>query len=211
MSRFLPMFPLSLVVFPGENLRLHIFEPRYRQLVQECISEGLHFGIPPVVEQALMMTATEVELVTIDKRYPGGELDVTARGLSRVKVREFFREANGKLYPGADVEDIADFPLAMPDLREEVESLLQQLHDAVGIRKQYRNEENIPFSYRIGHHVGMNLRQEFELLGLPSESERLEFVRKHLLDILPVVMETERMKARAKLNGHYKNLLPPDY
>jgi len=53
MTRFLPLFPLSLVVFPGEYLNLHIFELRYRQLINECDEEGMTFGIPPAFENKL--------------------------------------------------------------------------------------------------------------------------------------------------------------
>jgi hypothetical protein len=59
--------------------------------------------------------------------------------------------------------------------------------------------------------VGLNLRQEVELLGLHSETERLQFIREHIEHILPVVVETERLKARARLNGHFKNLVPPEF
>ncbi|MEO0474160.1 MAG: LON peptidase substrate-binding domain-containing protein, partial [Bacteroidota bacterium] len=69
MYEFLPLFPLSLVVFPGENLRLHIFEPRYKQLIEECSAENTNFGIPTVLDRKVGNIATEVELVSVDKTY----------------------------------------------------------------------------------------------------------------------------------------------
>jgi ATP-dependent Lon protease len=50
MPRLLPLFPLNLVVFPHEKLNLHIFEPRYRQLVRDCLEQNLTFGIPPFLD-----------------------------------------------------------------------------------------------------------------------------------------------------------------
>jgi len=54
MTNFIPIFPLGIVVYPGESLNLHIFEPRYRELILECIENSKPFGIPVVIENKLM-------------------------------------------------------------------------------------------------------------------------------------------------------------
>ena len=59
---FLPLFPLNLIVFPHEDLNLHIFEPRYRQLINECLDEKKTFGIPAFVNNKLLGYGTEVEV-----------------------------------------------------------------------------------------------------------------------------------------------------
>ncbi|MCB0850824.1 MAG: peptidase, partial [Bacteroidetes bacterium] len=82
-------------------------------------------------------------------------------------------------------------------------------HQALGITKKFAETPKNSFSYEIGHHIGLSLKQEYHLLTLNQESKRLSFIKKHLETILNVVMETERLKARAKLNGHYKNVIPP--
>ncbi|HEY0108163.1 MAG TPA: LON peptidase substrate-binding domain-containing protein, partial [Fibrella sp.] len=76
MDDLIPLFPLSLVVYPGEDLNLHIFEPRYRQLVSECIEEEKTFGIPAFIENKLPGYGTEVHVTTLHKRYDDGRMDV---------------------------------------------------------------------------------------------------------------------------------------
>ncbi|MDX2248572.1 MAG: LON peptidase substrate-binding domain-containing protein [Bacteroidia bacterium] len=207
MTRLFPMFPLNLVVFPGERLRLHIFEPRYRQLIGECLVEHKTFGIPTIIDKKLMGLGTEVKILSLDKKYGGGEMDISTEGIRRLEVKNFFEKSPEKLYPVAEVvwpesEDTSD-----ETLRQEVKKLLAKLHYALGISKKF--SENQLLSYEMAHHVGFSIRQEYELLTIDTETDRLKFYKKHLETILPVVMETERLKAKAKLNGHYKNVIPP--
>ena len=89
MAQFLPLFPLSLIVFPGEELRLHIFEPRYRQLIQECIDDQITFGIPAVMDADMGNIATEVVLEGVEKRYAEGRMDITTRGVRRARILDY--------------------------------------------------------------------------------------------------------------------------
>ncbi len=119
----LPVFPLNAVVFPGESLFLHIFEPRYRQLVKD-LQEGQHsFGIPYVYNQKVKDFGVEATLKAIHKIYPGGEMDIEVLGSGSFGVDEIFSsEAKqysfGRIYrtnstePGShDMESIT--PLVM--------------------------------------------------------------------------------------------------
>lgn len=212
MAKHFPLFPLSLVVYPQEKLKLHIFEPRYRQLIHECLAEGITFGIPAVIEKNVVEVATEVKLLSVEKQYKGGELDIVTEGVRRVRVVEFFREAYAKPYPGGVVEFLENDNSPDPAARQQIIELMQQLHEALGIQKQDEEAKTgAIYSYSIAHNVGFNLDQEYELLQMNKESDRLNFILNHLEAILPVVLETERLKAKAKLNGHFKNVLPPDF
>ena len=211
MAEFLPLFPLSLIVFPGEDLRLHIFEPRYRQLIRESIEGKTTFGIPVVIDKTVAKIATEVRVVSIDKRYSEGRMDITTRGLRRARVLEFYHEAPEKPYPGGEIEWLETDEQTDPRLQQHVFELLESLHDALGISKRFAEDFSGIHSFQLGHHIGMTLKKEFELLALDKEIERLRAIENHLEEILPVVMETERLKAKAKLNGHYKNVIPPDF
>ncbi len=209
MAKLLPLFPLSLVVYPGEQLRLHIFEERYKQLINECLEDNSTFGITAVVDQTVVSVGTEVEIVSLDRTYGGGEMDLTTKGTQRIRIENFFEVVGGKLYPGGDVETLEENYQTNEALQAQVWGLLEQLHEALGIQKKYGDEPKNLFTYNIGHHIGLTLTQEFELLSLNSELDRLMYVKRHLEGILPVVRETERLKAKAKLNGHYKNIIPP--
>ena len=88
MPKFLPVFPLSLVAFPGERLNLHIFEPRYKQLIQDCQDEGKTFGIPAYIDDHLNEFGTEMELTSIEKVYEDGSMDIKTRGVQVFRVLE---------------------------------------------------------------------------------------------------------------------------
>jgi len=76
----MPLFPLELVLFPGQNLNLHIFESRYRQLVHECYEQERTFGIPRYKEDTPLKFGTEVKLVKIAMTYPDGRMDIITTG-----------------------------------------------------------------------------------------------------------------------------------
>jgi len=83
MTNFIPIFHLGIVVYPGENLNLHIFEPRYTQLINECYSQKKQFGIPTMIENRLQDYGSLVEILEITKIHDDGEMDIKTKG-SRV-------------------------------------------------------------------------------------------------------------------------------
>ena len=209
--RTIPLFPLNLVVFPGEKLNLHIFEPRYRQLVRDCLEQNLTFGIPPFIDNALSEIGTEVRLVAVEKAYASGELDIRTRAVGVFRLRRFIRQAEGKLYAAGTIDPIVQDEAADPVLREIITAQVRQLYEALGLRKLLLELAPDYAIFDIAHHIGLSTEQEYQLLATTSEQERQEMAREHLETILPVVLETERLKERVKLNGHFKNLTPPTF
>ncbi|GGK80267.1 LON peptidase substrate-binding domain-containing protein [Rufibacter glacialis] len=211
MSRFLPLFPLNIVVFPGEKLNLHIFEPRYRQLILECEANDSTFGIPVYLEKGVGDYGTEIKILGIEKKYLSGEMDIKTKGLGIFKIKEFQRQVPGRLYSGGEVEDLEIIQDEEPLQRVQILELLRQLYSALGIQKLMLNLPDNFKSYDVAHHLGFSTEQEYALLQCLRESERLEIILDHLTKILPVVLETERLKERVKLNGHFKHLPPPNF
>ena len=103
MTATLAMFPLELVVFPGEHLPLHIFENRYQQLIQDCETQQITFGIPAFVNRRISF-GTEVKLEQVKQKYPTGASDIVCTGLRVFKVKEFYTNYADKLYSGATVQ-----------------------------------------------------------------------------------------------------------
>ena len=211
MARLLPLFPLNLVVFPGEKLNLHIFEPRYRQLVRECIEQNVTFGISPYLNDSLSELGTEMRLLSVEQTYSSGELDIRTKAVGIFRINKFYREAPGKLYAGGLVESIAQDAEADPVLRTIITRQVRQLYEALGLRKLLLELADDYSIFDVAHHIGFSTEQEYQLLATTSELERQEMVRDHLDTILPVVLETERLKERVRLNGHFKNLTPPNF
>ena len=211
MDAILPLFPLQLVAFIGETVNLHIFEPRYRQLIKESAETGNTFGISPFIEGHVMQIGTEMELVEIVKTYPGGEMDVTTRGVGIFKMVEFFNPGPQKLYSGSTIEKV-DFN-TKGDLLTAQEILLKirQLFTVLNINKSLPTDPHDLVTYNIAHHVGLSLEQEYDFLCMFDEVERQQFILTHLNQFLPAVEESHWLKDRGKMNGHFKNIIPPTF
>lgn len=210
MSIKLPIFPLGLVVFPGEKLNLHIFEPRYKQLLNDVLQEHITFGIPSYIENELKPYGTEVELLGVERVYAKGEMDVRTVGKGIFRMAEMISPMPGKLYSGAYVDYVEPIDNGDPFLGKEIVNMMRQLHLTLKIEKEELKGMNEHFtSFQLGHFVGFNVQQEYDLLTLPSERDRQFMILQHLQKILPYAMETERLKERIQANGHFKDILPP--
>lgn len=207
MTNFIPVFPLGIVVYPGETVNLHIFEPRYKQLVSECYSEGKPFGIPIIVDKRLNEMGTLVKITEMVKQYENGEMDIRAQGQRVFRILELIKTVPDKLFSGA----IVNYPenVEGPGKRElmlKVINAMRELHKLLNITKEFSKTDEELVSYDIAHHAGMSIEQEYELLGLLWEEQRQEYLKRHLGMVLPVIAQMETLKEKVKLNGHFKNL-----
>lgn len=201
----LPLFPLNLVAFPGERLNLHIFEPRYRQLVGECLETGSTFGIPPFLDGKLSTHGTEIRITELSHRYEDGRLDIKTVGVRVFVLEKFLNPIPGKLYSGGEVTWLDDEPCdeVLPGLLERLKRLFGLLQLPLPMEP-----DGGSISFRVGHKVGLSTDEEYALLQLPRETDRQAFLIQHLERVLPIVAELERSKERIRQNGHFKNLDP---
>lgn len=207
MTNFIPIFPLGIVVFPGEKVHLHIFEPRYKQLINECYESKKPFGIPTVVNNRLQEMGTLVQVTDIVQTYENGEMDVKTQGLKVFRILEVIKAVPDKLYSGA----IVNYPENDEDagnrlLMQKVINGVKELHRLLNVSKDFRKPEEQLQSYDVAHHAGLSLEEEYELLGLLKELQRQEYIKRHLQKVLPMLMEMEQLKEKVKLNGHFRNL-----
>lgn len=198
---------MGIVVYPGESLNLHIFEPRYKQLVNECYTEGKPFGIPTVIDNKLNEMGTLVRITEMVKTYDNGEMDIKTQGLKVFRVLELIKAVPDKLFSGAIVNypDNIEGP-GKPELMSKVVKAIRELHRLLNISKDFHKPDEELASYDIAHHAGLSLEEEYEMLGLMREEQRQEYLKRHLGKVLPVIAEMETLKERVKLNGHFKNL-----
>lgn len=210
MTTFLPLFPLGLVAFPGEDLNLHIFEPRYKQLIHECDAKGITFGMPAYIDEKMQLIGTELELVSIEKTYDSGEMDVKTKGKGLFKIIEFFKDIEDRLYSGAEVERL-DFELKGDFLKyEKILQCIAELYKILNIKKPLPELDGAFNTYRIAHLVGFSIEQEYEMLTIVDEKRRQNFMLSHLEKLIPTAKEMEELRKKVQMNGHFKNILPPD-
>lgn len=206
MTNFIPIFPLALVVYPDEQLNLHIFEPRYKELVNECYTGGKPFGIPSVINNKVGELGTLVEIESIEKTYDNGEMDIRTRGKQVFRILEMIPSIPDKLYSGAIVNYLENERQGNPDLMGKVVEAIRELHRLLNVTKTFRSDDEPLVSYDVAHHAGLSLEEEYEFLGLMKELQRQEYLRRHLQKVLPIVAEMEALREKVKLNGHFKNL-----
>ena len=210
MTTFLPLFPLRLVAFPGEDLNLHIFEPRYKQLILECEEKDISFGMPAYLEDKMQPIGTELELISIEKKYTNGEMDVRTKGKGLFKIKEFFREVEDRLYSGAEVERI-EFDLDGDFIKyEKILHQIADLYSVLNIRKPLPELNGEFNTYKIAHLVGFSIEQEYEMLTIPEVRRRQSFMLSHLEKLIPTAREMEELRKKVQMNGHFKNVLPPE-
>jgi uncharacterized protein len=206
MTNFIPIFPLGVIVYPGEDLNLHIFEPRYKQLIKDCTDQKKSFGIPAVIEKKLQDHGTLVEITEISKIYDNGEMDIKTRGVQVFRILEHIKDIPDKLYSGAIVNYPDNHRQGKPALMQKVIAGVHDLHKLLKVTKEYKKKEEELTSYDIAHHVGLSLQQEYELLALFDEKQRQEYLKRHLAKVIPTVAVMEQLKEKIKLNGHFKDL-----
>lgn len=217
MTTFLPVFPLEIVVFPDENLNLHIFEERYKQLVNECYNQRKPFVIPSVIQGELTEYGTEVDIIRIEKIYPDGKMDIRTRGSQVVRILEYMPQAEDKLYPGAIVtynhpySHLRESQEAEESTVKNLKELLVHLADVLRISKNLIPSGNRFIAYRIAHYLGMPLEDEYRLLLTLSETDRQQQLIDFIREVLPSLEQRERMREKIHLNGHFKHLKPPDF
>jgi Lon protease-like protein len=206
MTNFIPIFPLGIVVYPGEDLNLHIFEPRYIQLIHESFKPGKPFGIPAIVDKRLQDYGTLVNILEITKLHDNGELDIKTRGEKVFRILEVVKEIPDKLYSGAIVNYPHNNEIGNPEVMRIIMSSVRELHQFLNISKDFHKKDEEIKAYDVAHHLGLSLQEEYELLNLMNERQRQEYIRRHLLKVLPMLGEMESLKQKIKLNGHFKNL-----
>lgn len=206
MTNFIPIFPLSIVVYPHEDLNLHIFEAKYKQLINECFEQKKPFGVPVVINNKMNELGTLLEITKISKTYETGEMDVKTKGIKVFRILEVIDEVPEKLFSGAIVNYPHNHEHGKRLLMNKVITGIRELHKMLNVKKPLHKNEDELWSYDVAHAAGLTLEQEYELLTLMNELQRQEYLKRHLAKVIPVVAEMESLKEKIKLNGHFKNI-----
>jgi Lon protease-like protein len=194
-----PLFPLPLVALPGEHVPLHVFEPRYRTLVGECLENGTEFGIVWVDEDELKATGCACVIDRVLTEHDDGRLDILCVGTRPFRLVE--RE-DDQPYPAGTVEwlDDRDEP-ADP-------ATVERAHDAYGTlveratdQRPEDGELDEMTAYAMAATVDFGLDAKQGLLELRSENARLRLVDRLFRAATRRLDFVERAQERARSNG----------
>ncbi len=211
MTNFIPIFPLGVVVYPGEDLNLHIFEPRYKQLINECHRQKKQFGIPVIIENHLQDYGTLMQIIEITTVHDNGEMDIKTRGAKVFRILEIIKEIPEKLYSGAIVNYPANHETGSAEVMHVLLNSIRELHRLLNVAKDFNKTDEKIKAYDVAHHIGLSLQEEYELLNLMNERQRQEYLKRHLVKVIPMLTQMEGLKEKIKLNGHFKNLSSFDF
>jgi Lon protease-like protein len=196
------LFPLGIVVLPGELTHLHIFEPRYRELVGEAIEQQTPFGILLTDDDGLRDVGTTVRVIEVVERFDDGRFVVTVEGGQRFRLLRF---TEGRSFRTGEVEAVVDGDAAAGDGdRRTALELFEGLRDAVGAEVDSPELDEPELSYAIARRVEMDARVKQDLLESVSEPERLEILSSHLRSAQAQLELVEEHSALAKRNGNLR-------
>ncbi len=205
---FTPVFPLGIVVFPGEKINLHIFEPRYRQLLKDCLNTNGEFSINTFFNGKIYEIGTLVRILKINEELHNGNFDIQVQGKERFQMERFYNHVDGKLYPGAEGQLLEENPIDYSSYSLELEEKLNKL-----LKLNYlffkipKNEQGYIFSFDIGHIVGLNLEDKYNLLKTKTEPERKILLLEKLTGLLQTLEDINEAKERIRHNGTYKYIV----
>ncbi len=196
----LPLFPLGLVLLPGEPVPLHIFEPRYKEMVRVCIDGDRPFGIVYASESKLASVGTTARIERVVQRYEDGRLDVVAVGEDRFEVVEVHRDLS---FLSADVRPVEDAPGDDAAARQSaIARHLKLLEMAGETPNPQRYETDMPLSFVIGRNAGLDLDDKQDLLEETTEAERIRQLAEHLGALLVRLEQARAFRDRARGDGH---------
>src|SRR5271154_6472133 len=183
----IPLFPLDVVLMPGAELPLHIFEPRYKVMIARCLEEQLEFGMILAANQAVAVVGCTAGIVRKIRDYPDGRMDILTQGRAVFHLTELWAEK--EYYEGA-VEYVAD-TLPAHDLEQEAQLLqiFEKCHALLFGQPWMGSAEDGPetLAYRIAALVPMELEKRQALLEMRSQHDRREFVLRWMERFLPLL------------------------
>ena len=201
----IPLFPLNVVLMPGTPLPLHIFEERYKQMVDECLESGAEFGMVLADESGTRQVGCTAKIVELVQRYDDGRMVILVEGARRFKLNNVM---TGEPYYMGDVEYLEDEPAEddVSALAEECVALLERVIEAategsVGIELEppYRN-----LAFAIAGRIEFDLEARQEILELSTEKERLAKVKELLAEAADRLEREKAAREKAETNGHLR-------
>jgi Lon protease-like protein len=195
----LPLFPLEIVVFPGAPLPLHIFEPRYKEMIGECLAESRPFGMVRAKENALSAIGCSARIINIIKKYEDGRLDIAAEGAQRFEIIQVNQERS---FLQAEVAFFDDEPsIVSKNAADTVIKLHEQLFAVMGQTVEVERDAAY-LSYRLAQDLPVDLDFKQTLLEMKSEAERVEILTEYYRATIPKIENSLRVRQRASGNGH---------
>jgi hypothetical protein len=187
------MFPLSIFPLPGEMVPLHIFEPRYKQLLLDAETKDISFGIHFNHVSNTEKLGSLVKLESVIKRYPGGESDIIVKCVDLFSMDKLYRTFRDKLYPGGDVT-LWEVDLTLP-----VSATLHRAYRDYLIYFQIRNNSAVPSLFSVANELSLDFEERLRFIK-SNDEQKEKFLLSHLKYQTQLLHEVEKAKDVFHLN-----------
>ena len=199
-SRLLPLFPLDVVLFPSVAMPLHIFEPRYKEMIGEVLEAKERFGIVRASEAGVASVGCTAEIVAVTKQYEDGRMDIVTEGRDRFEVMDINTERN--FYQG-EVLYFVDEP--EPVSKDKNNRLIEIHAEALGLMGAVADTpaaDEKDLSFIIAGSMPFDLDFKQKLLAMRSEPKRIEAVLEYYEALLPTLRRAVKARKKSGGNGH---------
>jgi len=188
-QKILPFFPLGVFIFPGEDLPLRIFEPRYLQLIEEAREEGFTFGIPYAIDDEIMEYGCEVKLQQVVAESEQGRKVITVESVGLFRVKSYTSQMTGKLYAGGNVEILPQPPAVT---NSELINLIIQYTEQYDPNFLQDFEKNELSSHDIVRSLKLSSEDKYKFLLMEGDAQRENYLVKQL-QYLSLIRQQEKM------------------
>ena len=198
------LFPLNLVLVPGEQAPLHIFEPRYHELISECLDFGNDFGLLLEDDEGMREVGTRCKVVEVIDRFPDGRLNVVVEATERFQLLEV---TDGRAFRTAEIETLPDE--SDTPLEDEVEEVLAAYARVVAAAEAELDDLDLDadsVAYQIAARIDFGTEVKQGLLELRSERERVIKLAPMLNQAAEAVEREREIRTRAAGNGRVEPL-----
>lgn len=202
------LFPLNIVVFPASKYPLHIFEAKYKKMINRCLTEKTGFGIVTKIDNEFAKIGSYVEIDEILQKFDNGEMDISVVGKGRFFIDNVYSHPDKYLI--AEVSEYEDFtsevsPSLLDKLQESFERIIEktnfQLEEAF-----WRNyEETASKSFKLAEKSGLSLEQRQSLLTLRDENERVSYLIEHYENLEKQISESAAIRSIIMSDGYINN------
>jgi Lon protease-like protein len=200
------LFPLGMVLLPSERVPLHIFEPRYRELIGECLEDEREFGLVLADEEGLREVGTRAVVTEVLDRFDDGRLNVLVEGRDRFRLVTL---TSGRSFQTGEVEPVDDEPGEPP--QEEVERAVEQLRRVAELAGADVGELDpvVTTSFELAARVEFEPELKQRLLELRSEPARLRELSDLLERAARAIEAQQELNRVAQTNGHVRRRPAP--
>lgn len=192
----LPLFPLDVVLFPGAPIPLHIFEDRYKELINLCLEQHSTFGILRTQAEGLAVIGCSARIARLLERYPDGRMDILCEGVERFRIETL--DTNTRSYLQAEVSILEDTgPIAERSLRESCTAMHYEVLELAGLPTNVPTLDlDKPVSFQLAWTLPADLNFKQELLSIRSDQERTNRLIDYYKTILPKLRSSAAMSGQ---------------